>query len=265
MKSIGNVLFCALCFTLLFNCNIKASGYYLHDEKIYLHDFSDNSITRLKLTDKPIYNFWLSPEQDYIAIEVEEYRSDCDWFTSLAVYELKEKKLMAELKTGKYSSIQYFQGWKSDKEFAYIESISPGRGDHGKDEMTFYSCTYTIGGKNTRKKANYFTEGDSWYDGEMIKKDPVSLNDSFVTQSGEENIILTNKKTGEEKLITVSDEDVKYYQVNAWLNSDRFLFTVVHHSTAQCDNEKCDLYLYHLSTGQLELIMIDAAYLQMIK
>lgn len=268
MKKTALVLVCILSSLLLFGNESSsapsASGYYLHGGKIYFQNFEDKSITVLdNMTDKVIYYFWLSPKQDYIVFKQETYKVDCNNFTSLGVYSLSEKKTIKTLGTNKYSDV-CFQGWRSDNEFEYLEAISPDQHDHGYDELKLHSYIYTIGGKNKEIKKEYDVDDCGWMYEFEEEKDAPSINKNIDVFVEDEGIRLVNKETEMETMFTVTG-GYSGFRVNAWLDSNRFFYSMIHVTTAQCDDPISDLYLYDIAAGTSTLIGKDIFFLQMVK
>ncbi|MDL2262923.1 hypothetical protein LJC11_05425 [Bacteroidales bacterium OttesenSCG-928-I21] len=233
----------------------SVNAYYLHAEKIYLCDGIKKEAAVLNITDNPIQEFWLSPKQDFIAFKQLTYQQDCLELSSLGIYDLAKKEIIAELGKDGNNQIGFFKWIEDNRLVLSMNTLSELDAHESFDPQNY---EYTIG---EEMKPN---ESEAWGD-DSVFMEAAFGNPQYNLFPTEQGVEVNSKENENLMIISVNDDDIMDYTVWAWLNENEFVYSVRHQYQAQCDNPPQDTYFYNIKEKKNTLFMKDASYFQIVK
>lgn len=248
-----------------------SQAYYLQQGKVYQYDIASKKAILLDMTPYPIVEFWLSPNQDYIAFKELTFQKDCVEFSALGIYDLAEKEKIAELGNEGYNQIGFFE-WIEDNRLMFILDVFPQPefwkatsieevvnryNELGEEDIQTASYEYIIGGGVRLNESEIFEDDMDYTESE-------SGNEKYVLICMNEGIQVETVEGEELTLLTVKDGDIIAYTIWAWLNEDAFYYTAQHNYAGQCDPVIEDLYLYNIRSKKNTLIAKNTNYMQLL-
>ena len=230
------------------NCDIlpyEGKAYYLSEGKLYIIDLATKEQEELNISDKPILNYKLSPNQRYLAFEKEILNNDCHIVSSLVFYDLLKGKVFQEL-GGKDGFSGLIERWESA---CAIYSLS-------NEKKGIRNCykTSLVSGKTERISEEEYNLSNEESEYQIVNP----YDEGLIVKGDDEKLTLLHAQLNKETEIPGVDSRKLKCQTVQWLDRSRFVYAAEYTHETQCAPLDLDIYMYDLKTDSSTLIVKSA-------